>query len=268
MFKLLVWLGCYSLSANAFLTLQTHPRHALTLAETKETLTFSVDYTLISDPIPAERKEEFLNLFQTNEICKSLLSAGGKRNVRESTLSPVFERYWDEISPGRDADSKLFFTDTDSKFPGLTLLSTICNGCNLVQDEAGRPKYEFVVLAEKQSVSGAPPVVWLFNKLTGDSRKNSGDFQKTVNAITSVASIVDCGDSIALQFVVDVKIYVVFPRSLLKILPTSKEKMEEQGSASMRAAIVKDIDDAVAGTVNAFLNGTASSRHADMIESC
>lgn len=153
----------------------------------------------------------------------------------------------------RKDDSRLFLIDTDSKFPGLTLFSTVCNGCNLVRDTAGRPKYEFILLAEKQSASGAAPVVWLFNKMTGKSKESQEEFLKTTNEVKSVASIVDSGDSVALKFVVDVKIYVVFPKSLMKILPASKEKMEEQGSASVRSSIVNDVDNAVAGAVKAYL---------------
>lgn len=257
----LVSLGYCSLSANAFVLRTQSSRQplALQLVDNKETLTFSVEYTVISDPISVDRKEEFLELFETNEICQSLLSSGGKRKVQESPLSPVFESYWDDISQTthplfvRGGDSSLFFTDTDSKFPGVTLFSTVCNGCNLIRDVAGRPKYEFLLLAEKQSVSGAAPVVWLFNKLTGRSKESKEEFLKTSNEVKSVASIVDSGDSVALKFVVDAKIFVVFPKSLMKILPTSKEKMEEQGSASMRSTIVRDVDDAVAGAVNTFL---------------
>jgi hypothetical protein len=257
---ILFTLSCYSSgTANAFIFSTTRPSTALQLAANQETLTFSVDYTLTSEPIPVERKQDFPEFFKTNEVCLSLLSSGGKRRVEEGTLSPVFEGYWDDICQKtqslsqRTSDSRLFLTDTDSKFPGLTLFSTVCNGCNLVRDGAGRAKYEFLLLAEKQSVSGAAPVVWLFNKLTGRSKENQDDFLKTTNEIKSSASIVDSGDSVALQFEVDAKIYVVFPKTLLNILPTSKEKMEEQGSASMRSAIVRDVDNAVAGVVCTFL---------------
>ncbi|GAX12985.1 hypothetical protein FisN_2Hh475 [Fistulifera solaris] len=250
----------FALSGTANVILTTRPSTALQLAaNNQETLTFSVDYKLTSEPIPVDRKQEFLELFETNEICLSLLSSGGKRKVEEGTLSTVFKGYWDDIcrkTPSlsqRNSDSRLFLTDTDSKFPGLTLFSTVCNGCTLVRDSAGRPKYEFLLLAEKQSVSGAAPVVWLFNKLTGRSKESENDFLKTSNEVKSSASVVDSGDSVALQFEVDAKIYVVFPKTLLNILPTSKEKMEEQGSASMRSAIVRDVDNAVAGAVNTFL---------------
>ena len=267
---LIISLGGYSslssssVSAFTFVRSQPPPRQPLALhvaSSNKVTLTFSVDYTVVSDPVPADRKEDFLRAFETNEICLSLLSSGGKRKVEESTLSPVLERYWDEIiksqktSPRfvRMDDSRVFLIDTDSKFPGITLFSTVCNGCTLVRDAAGRPTYEVLLLAEKQTVSGAAPVVWLFNKLTGKSKEDGKEFLKTTNEVSSVASIVESGDSVALQFVVDAKIYVVFPKSFMKILPASKEKMEEQGSASMRTTIVKDVDDAVAGAVQAFL---------------
>ncbi|GAX10945.1 hypothetical protein FisN_2Lh475 [Fistulifera solaris] len=258
--RILFTLSFYSSgTANAFVVSTQRSSTALHLAANQETLTFSVDYKMTSEPIPVDRKQEFLELFETNEICLSLLSSGGKRKVEEGTLSPVFEGYWDDIcqkTPSfskRSSDSRLFLTDTDSKFPGLTLFSTVCNGCNLVRDTTGRPKYEFLLLAEKQSVSGAAPVVWLFNKLTGRSKESKDDFLKTSNEIKSSASIVDSGDSLALQFEVCAKIYVVFPKTLLNILPTSKEKMEEQGSASMRSAIVRDVDNAVAGAVSTFL---------------
>lgn len=106
------------------------------------------------------------------------------------------------------------------------------------------PEYQLTFIKDIQNVKGPMLLVWIFNKLTGQDGKQSGNEEgKKEQAVTSFSRFYaeQSGESEAI-FVLETSldIAVNFPSLLLKILPVSKEKAEEQGSASVTKALIKD----------------------------
>jgi len=111
------------------------------------------------------------------------------------------------------------------------------------------PEYQLTFIKDTQNVKGPRLLVWMFNKLTGKDGKQKqsgneeGKKEQEQAAVTSFSRffVEQSGDSEAI-FVIETSldIAVKFPSLLLKILPVSKEKAEEQGSASVIKVLVRD----------------------------
>eukprot|EP00554_Chaetoceros_debilis_P002907 CAMPEP_0194096520 /NCGR_PEP_ID=MMETSP0149-20130528/57383_1 /TAXON_ID=122233 /ORGANISM="Chaetoceros debilis, Strain MM31A-1" /LENGTH=392 /DNA_ID=CAMNT_0038782495 /DNA_START=79 /DNA_END=1257 /DNA_ORIENTATION=+ len=104
------------------------------------------------------------------------------------------------------------------------------------------PEYQLVFIRDKRVAEVPRLLVWAYNKLTGGS---SGK-DEAESAITSMTRFYPVVDTEKKEVVFTSKsfldIAVKFPSLLLKILPVSKEKAEEEGSASIMKTLVKDTE--------------------------
>jgi hypothetical protein len=253
--------------------LQTTSLHAE--KKNRETIVFACDLTFTCDPLPDNIKVEDMAEFLKGEECRRLLlSAGGTRAVEKLQVTPDLQGMWTEACDGfffsnssslslpKEPD-EFMSTDAVIPFPGITLTNTVVNGITRMEDEkekGGLPKYLFVLVGEKKSVEGPKPLVWLFNKMTGvDDNKNDEDadtgcYSKPKGYAVTYSSIINNKDG-ALAFNVDVRLQIVieFPRYVMRLLPASKEKMEQQGSNACARAVSKDVELAVRKVREAFL---------------
>ena len=251
--------------ANCFVGLRmpysTPSRPSSTLHATKEKLVFTADCTFTSEPILHFTRNQLQEFFDTPETQLLLVSAGGKRQViRYPTLTPELKQLWldacdtyGSVYSPLENDTALA-SDAIIQFPGLRQITTVLNGVKTQIDANGLPKYVFILIGEKKQISGSPPIVWLYNKLTGADKEDADRFILNDTKASSVVSIVENPDgSVAFKFSIELQIKVAFPRALVKILPTTKEKMEEQGSAAVLSAISTDIVDSLTETRRAFI---------------
>jgi hypothetical protein len=251
-------------------------------SSTTETLVFTGDFVHLSDPIPKSRRSELAAFLRRDEAKRLLLSVGGKRPATRRELSKELLDLWvescsDDDGHGGYGEASLPDPDVDEvissesivNFPGLKMTSVIYSGTKLRttrgngnnDNSDSLPSHEFVMVAEQQRVEGPPPMVWLYRKLTGIDKSSEQGPKLSKGRARSRVSIVetDDGTSLALSFATELQIRVDFPRFLVKALPTTKEKMEEQGSAAVLKTVSQDIKDAVAATRDAFLNQLASA---------
>ena len=214
-------------------------------------LVFRLDSVFSSDPVPAATPQEILEFFQDPAQRNCMVSAGNTRKVEELENSYELFDLWKRRSPELGAsepgesDSILRVEAGGMHFPGLTMTSEAYIGANLLEPSGDEyPVYEFSLIVDKQRVEGFKIAVWIFNKLTGaddDTSKN-----KTVSRSRTevTATTTEDGETI-FQFHVSLTIQVFFPKLLLRILPVSKEKAEEQGSAAIGKALEKDLNNAI-----------------------
>jgi hypothetical protein len=170
------------------------------------------------------------------------------------------------------AESVIRVSTSAMNFPGLALTSNAFIGSRLLEsidnDDGdadgttlnGYPSYEFVLIRDEQTAKGFAPAVWLFNKLTGSqsattssSKKkakkdvlngNGGKRRKTSPRTLSHVSVVPSNtldDELCFQFKVNFEIKLSFPKVLLKILPMSKVKAEQEGSSAIQKTLNKDL---------------------------
>lgn len=226
----------------------------------EERIQFTADMTFTTDPLGDAKVGEVAEFLKKQECRELLLSAGGIRAVEEIAATPELQERWQgacafyESEPLPDSCDQFLSTDTIIPFPGLVLTNTVVNGIKELTDDKGFPRLAFVLVAEKRSVTGSKPLVWIFNQLTR-SGKDSNDAQYSPpqgHALT-YASIAEKDGAFSFNIAVQFRIIITFPAVLVRILPTSKAKMEEKGSASVSKMISKDVDAASISLRDAFI---------------
>lgn len=252
------------------------PTHAAKI----EHLIFRADCQLTSDPFPVVSPCEFEAFWSKDSTRNLLLSAGGRRKCRsiepcahtsDLWVQACHEKYGLDLLPREypadtdyPDDESIMATDTDVKFPGFQIHNTVLNGCKLHMDEDGRPSYTFCLIGDHKAIQGNPSVTWLVRKLTGMSslpesnNKIRFEASETV-AKTQVRIIPVEGDEMKLQINVQFATHIRFPKALLRILPSSKENVEQKGSRSIIKVVEKDAKDAL----NAVREAWMSVRDAD-----
>lgn len=240
-------------------------------SDEKETLNFEAILSVTSGPLGTEKKDELIAWMNSKQCRNHFLSAGGSRKLSEDSLTPELEQLWKDacdVFYGVDClpekGDAVVVSETVIAFPGLMLENSVYSGIKLLK-KGNFPAYQTVLIAEKQRVYGLAPVVWIFNQLTGNSAKKDDQFGPPSGKAKSMISIIEEKASFCVHFDCVVQVEVKFPKVLVKIMPMSKEKMEQQGSASVTKAVEKDVAKAVQSAIDAFLSWRTSL--ADVVES-
>lgn len=180
-----------------------------------------------------------------------MVSAGNTRPVEETETTVGILKEW--LDRGRSlgavdpemTDPVLKVGTSAMEFPGLSVTSSALIGCKLlepIESIEAYPKYEFTLIKDQRTVEGFSPTVWIFNKLTGhtDDDGTSGSSAAPISLSCVTAEQTDDGQTI-FKFPVKFTINVNFPSLLLKLLPISKEKTEEEGSKAIAKTLEKDL---------------------------
>jgi hypothetical protein len=253
------------LSVDAFALPAFHrPAVAVTpksrLFAEQESLTFQATFTATSDQIGTENKDELRAFFMSKTCRDHFFSAGGSRKISDEPLTPELEQHWNDACTAHygaasrpEKGDVVVATESDVQFPGLTMKNKVYNGMKLLEN-GDFPTYTILLIAEKKRVFGARPVVWLFNQLTGNDAEKEDTFSAPSGMAQSKIYVVEEESGYFINFDCEIEITVKFPKWVVKILPVSKEKMEEQGSASVKKAVGNDISKCVESANDAFLN--------------
>jgi hypothetical protein len=231
---------------------------ALHAEKQKETLKFGKELTFTSKPLSDAKIEDVVEFFKRKECLDLILGAGGSRPVKEITATPQLKKLWleacdqfESVSPPEDGD-RMLSTDTVLQLPGITLTTTGINGVKLLKDGKGLPMYETVLIADRRTAKGPAPIVWIYNQLTGDDKVKDGEYSPPQARVMSRSSITEKNGKCTFNVFVDFRIVVEFPAILVRILPTSKDKMEEQGTNSISKGIAKDVEISIDSLPKAF----------------
>ena len=250
--------------------------------EDKSALVFTGDCTLQSEAFPIHERtmpnyqKTLLAFVQQTEIRNLLLTAGGRRPCRNVPITPEIQTLWEQANQKHaynhctETLHAAMATDTEAQFPGFKIITTVLNGCRILVPETttnGRvPVYEFCLMGDKKRIVGLPPVVWLVRKLMS-MPEDSDQFQLSETRAKSTISIVpalpphlqgsdasywkkrqdrlDRSAWLAFKLDLEFAISVEFPRVLLRLLPTSKSKVEERGTNAVSKSVQKDAADAL-----------------------
>ena len=273
---------------NAFVPLAVQPQkhkvssalergHATRLHETAE-LIFDGDYCGVSDPLPEGTSKEAALAFLMQDSTRDLLfSAGGERRLELlNSTSELLEMWEDSIEyfgyerKPTEKDT-LLSVEAIVQFPGLKLITTAASGIyTLTNEQTAMEEYHTFSVAEKQRTEGLKPAVWLFNQLTGNADKEKGVFLPASGRAKSIISLVENTTAVddnetengpsrfSFSFDVGLQVSVKFPKALMRIIPSSKEKMEEQGGTAIKKTVQNDVNKALQATVEAFVASVES----------
>ena len=228
-------------------------------------LVFSLNSVVSSDPVPAASPQAILEFFQDPAQRNCMLSAGNEREVEETQESAKYYDLWKIISREQGAtepdesDPILRVASGGMNFPGLTLTPETYIGAKLLDhsdDEYQYPVYEFTFVFDTKKVEGFKIAVWIFNKLTGadDEESKNKAVTRSLSKVTAITT--DSGETV-FQVNMTFTTQVFFPQLLLRILPVSKEKAEQQGSAAIGKALEKDLNKAMQTLRQQFLERLA-----------
>ena len=141
---------------------------------------------------------------------------------------------------------------THLSMPGLKILTRNTIGAKLLLEQplggdtscnldTGLPEYQFTLLESELIPEGAPPLVWLFNKLTR--------FRDATSSFTRVrannAGCVDC-DKVIFTTEARLETRIQVPRKGMNALPgVDVAKFERQGSKSIQKLLEKELEPAL-----------------------
>lgn len=222
------------------------------------TLTLDGDALVSTDPLPFVSDEFLASFLQDTSNRNLLASAGGERPIKEIQLTADLLKTWRNACEDLGAqipdetDSVIKVRTSGINFPGLKLESTAVIG--IKEDSSNENQvYEFVLVGDENKVKGFPPVVWIFNKLTGSEGSGKADGNnQSASSLTTLAYKKISESEVCFTTTSRLVVKVKFPAFLLKILPTNKEKAEESGAKSITKVLEKDVNLAVKAFEKAY----------------
>jgi len=223
--------------------------------DSKSTLQFRADIQTSSSALPYPSREE-VELFFNSPINRNLfITAGGKREYISLDVTTDLLEAWTRICVKEgltipNEKDEIFTVKTGGMgFPGLSIETRATMGIKLVETESG-PTYEVTLIGDDRKVKGLAPVVYIFNKLTGGG-EGSGSSDNV--AVTKIMCEFNSDTSnVTFKTSTQFTIKVRFPSILMKIIPTTKEKAEEQGSQAITKAVGVDVEKSMVAFEEAY----------------
>ncbi len=215
---------------------------------------------LQSDPVPLRSS---LKSFLEQDEIKTMLLAGnsGGDEPPQALSKSVSISYKDEwtkqarIVGAQDPDPEngdvvCKVNTSGLKLPGIVVKSVAFIGTKVITDtgdDSALPIYEFVFIRDQRFAEGNKFIVWVFDKLTG--KKSDDEEEPKILSLSRfyAKTLQNANNEPSVVFTIDafLDIAVEFPSTLLKILPVSKEKAEEQGSTAIAKTLTNDTGAAV-----------------------
>lgn len=215
--------------------------------EEEASLILQGDISTQSKSLPVVCEERLCKFFQTPSFRNLLVSGGGQRPVEYLPLTETLFQDWTQkckvlgASPPSKDDSILAVESKGIQFPGLKVKSTATVGVKYVEDPGkASPRHEFVLLGTQEEAKGLPPVVWIYNKLTGGNKRNEGSGDSSRAQSLSTVSYETNNGNVVFRTKAFLRIGISFPKVLLKILPGDKATIEEKASSSVQKTLEKD----------------------------
>jgi hypothetical protein len=225
----------------------------------------STTYKSRDVPVPSDGKD-IAHFFDMNSNNHFLLLAKGTRNdvrlAEDRNVSKYLARWIEEAeqlgAAKPDLDDKLIAISVKTPFLVFVINVVATLGVKLllheqrslddnsIESSEGRtllaPEYQFTLLEQSVSADGPPPLLFIFNQLTGINRKVKGTYVQPNHALFRVEAI-PSPDRKRLSFVshMTAELNIRFPRVLLNLLPVPKEQIEKQGSVNLERNMRRDV---------------------------
>jgi len=213
---------------------------------------FLLDATTSLNLLKGEKNP--VELIDLRDVPKDVLDSWAKECTYMGASVPLLQSDSDDENENGE---RMFCVKTGINFPGLKIISNNYIGSKRIytekKDEESSqiityPTYEFVSASTESEAEGSKLLVWIYKRLSGggsSSSKKKENGQKNNEVAHSYSRFTvkptPDGRSFVFQSEATLQVSLKFPSILLKILPVSKEKAEQQGSESLVKALEKDI---------------------------
>jgi hypothetical protein len=255
-------------------------------------LRFKAAFNHTSEPVPLSQiqkpyqiKNLLIQFFELEENRDHLLKGSGTIDVykpNDKVVSFDFQalmRRWKlessyfgkDIAPS-EYDVRFLDLIVQTKFLVFVVFVNTIIGFKLIytpledEHEEGKsdwePEYEFLLLAEDFRADGPPPLLFIFNQLTGKGAEptpykllNDIHLHHAYLKVNARLHIDDASgkESITFQSASRAEITVQFPSILLKIIPVPTEMIERKGSLALQESMKKDVVSGMSNFRRAFV---------------
>eukprot|EP00978_Attheya_sp_CCMP212_P018490 scaffold50625_cov46-Attheya_sp.AAC.2 len=231
--------------------------------EQEPTLRFGGTVTFESEVVPYPPSPESLHLFFDSEVNRNLLLAGsGKTLISSHESTPDLMVRWKEearkagAAEPNERDRMIRAVTPGIKFPGLTIKSVAILGTKIVQSDASPyPSYQCIMVGDTTEPEGLPPLVWVYNKLTGGQQGIDTTKTQSARSFNSfcVKHNTENLDEFFFESEVMLQVDLNFPPVLLKLIPGDKAIAEEKGTAAIMKTLNDDIPSGIANFREAYI---------------
>ena len=133
-------------------------------------------------------------------------------------------------------------------FSGLTVETIVLCGGKLIESSGennGLPSYELTMIRDRTEAHGPKLLMWIYNQVMSFvSRNQKKGNNKTTTSLCRV-TLVEQKDGLAIHFESSFQVKVKLPSFLLKVMPVSKTRAEQQGSAAVTKFVQKGVLDSL-----------------------
>lgn len=129
---------------------------------------------------------------------------------------------------------------TMMQFPGLRATASSVLGTRLItieEDEFTFPEYQFTLLNSYNKAEGLPPAVWMYNLLTGNTKKKNDNMTSSYSTV----SLERRNNEYVFTTNAELEVNIKFPSRLLKLIPLSTDTLEERGSLAIQKELEKQV---------------------------
>ena len=226
-------------------------------------LQFKASMMYQSDLVPFEHSQQVTRFFDTTESNFHLLAKGTRNSVAEINNQTLVSHlsHWRIEARNMGAEQpnsndKLLSVSVNTPFLVFVLRVQAMIGVKLLwhshksptskNEKVLLPEYQFTLLDQKFTADGPPPLVFIFNQLTGIQKTAKGTYTQPNHALFTVIAK-PSADFKSISFIsrMTAELNIRFPEILLQLLPVPKERIEKEGSISLKRNMERDIPPSV-----------------------
>ena len=227
-------------------------------------LTFSGQIVKSSQPLvsnSAEERAQLIDFFKSTNA-RNTLFVSDAPPVPIHPVSPQLVRSWQaeaqrlgaalpDDSASDDQQTVMQLCSNGISFSGLVVETTVLCGAKLIPDAGeGLPAYEFTMIQDSTQARGPRLLMWIYNQvmgLVGNSNNNSRQKMppKTTTSLCRIRLAEESNGGLGIHFESSFQVQMKLPSFLLKVLPVSKSRAEQQGSAAVTGFVQKGVVDSM-----------------------
>jgi hypothetical protein len=109
-------------------------------------------------------------------------------------------------------------------------------------DEKHGPEYQLTLLGEEFHADGPPPLVWIFNQITGADKPTKASADHKIHGMFRFwATTKPDGNNLVFETKEDIQVNIKFPTLLLQLLPVEKKIIEKEASQALQKSLERDL---------------------------